>query len=113
MATLKLKSGDDVQIKFTITDSDGTAIPLTGGTIRFKIAKNINVTNANAEYFGSYSTFTDAANGIHVETIPDTTTKDWTQGEYKYQVRFIDSTSIVRSEDVGPCIIEENLIDDE
>jgi len=110
---LILKSGDDLQIKFTWTDSDGTAIPLTGGTIRFKIAKKLSVSNASAEYFGSYTTFTSEMLGIHIETIPDSTTAAWTTGNYKYQARFIDSSSVVRSEDVGVCEIVSNLIDDE
>lgn len=113
MAELKLKIGDDIQIKFTITDSDGTAIPLTGGTIKFKIAKNVNITDGNAEYSGEYTTFTDATNGIHIETIPDSTTAAWTGGQYKYQTRFIDSSLVVRSEDIGNCILEKNLLDSE
>lgn len=113
MATLKLKAGDDLTIQFIITDSDSAAVDLTGGTIRFKIAKNLNVTDAAAEYFDSYTSFTDASNGIHDEIIPDSTTSGWTAGTYKYQVRFIDSSALVRSEDVDTCIIEENLLDDE
>jgi hypothetical protein len=113
MATLKLKAGDDLQIQFTITDSDSAVVNLTGGTIRFKIAKNLNKTDAAAMYFDSYTSFTNAAGGIHVETIPDSVTALWTAGSYKYQVRFIDSSALVRSEDVDTCIIEENLLDDE
>ena len=113
MATLKLKSGDDLQIQFTITDSDDAAVNLTGGTITFKIAKNLDVADGSAEYFAAYTSFTNAAGGIHLETIPDSTTSGWTPENYKYQVRFVDSTPLTRTEDVGRCIIEQNLIDDE
>ena len=113
MATLKLKSGDDLQIKFTITDSDDAVVNITGGTIRFKIAELRSTTNANAEYFDSYTSFTSPSTGIHIETIPDATTAAWTPGNYIYQVRFIDSSSIVRTEDVDICEIEENAQDDE
>ena len=113
MATLKLKSGDDLKIKFTITDSDGAAVDITGGTIRLKIAKNLNVTDGNAEYFDSFTSFTDPTNGIHIETIPDSTTKDWTSGNYIYQSRFIDTNPLTRTEDHDVCELEENLIDDE
>ena len=113
MATLKLKSGDDNPVKFIITDSDGAAINLTGGTIKFKIADKRSTTDGNAEFSGEFTTFTDASNGIHVETIPDSTTKDWTPKNYIFQSRFIDSAGLVQSEDVGVCEIEENAIDDE
>ena len=113
MGVLKLKSGDDLKIKFTITDSSGAAVPLTGGTIRLKIARNLNVSDANAEYFDSFTSFTDPTNGIHIETIPKATTAAWTPGDYQYQSRFVDTDPLVRSEDVDTCEIEENLIDDE
>lgn len=113
MATLKLKSGDDLNIKFTITDSSDAAVDITGGTIRFKIAKNIDVADGSAEYFDSYTSFTSPSTGIHTEVIPDATTATWTPENYTYQVRFVDSSGIVRTEDTGSCVIEQNLIDDE
>ena len=113
MATLKLKSGSDNIVKFTVTDSDSAVVNLTGGTIRFKIATSLGVTNAAAEYFDSYTSFTGAANGIHKETIPDSVSKLWTPNNYVFQSRFIDSAGIVRDEDVGICEIVENLQDDE
>ena len=113
MGILKLKAGDDLNIKFTITNSDDAAVNLTGGTIAFKIAARLGIANNNAQYFAEYTSFTDPTNGIHIETIPDSVTKDWTDGDYVYQVRFIDSSNIVRSEDVDIAEIEQNLIDDE
>jgi len=113
MATLKLKSGDDESLRFTIKDADNAAINISGGTISFKIATTLGVTNANAEYFDQYTSFTDATNGIHVEKIPDVTTKDWAPAEYLWQARFVDSGGDVLSEDVGYCKIAQNLIDDE
>ena len=113
MATLKLQSGSYNIVKFTITDSDDEAVNITGGTIRFKIATSLSVTNLGAEYFDSYTSFTDAANGIHIENIPDSTTNSWTANNYVYQVRFIDSGNVVRDEFVGIAEILENLQDDE
>ena len=113
MGVLKLKAGDDLPITFTIVDSDGDAINLTGGTIAFKIASSISVSNASAEFFGEFTSFTDPTNGISTNTIPDSTSKDWTPGPYVYQSRFIDSSGVVQSEDVDQCEILENLIDDE
>lgn len=113
MGALKLKAGDDLPIKFTIVDSDGGIIPLTGGTIKFKIALTLGITDAQSLYTESYTSFTNPTGGEHIETIPDATTKDWTAGQYKYQSRFIDSSGIVQSEDIGRCTILENLLEDE
>lgn len=113
MAALKLKAGDDLSMKFTIVDSDGAVIDLTGGTIKFKIALTLGVTDAAALYTESYTSFTNPTGGIHTETIPDLTTKDWVAGQYLYQSRFIDSSGIVQSEDIGRCTILENLLEDE
>lgn len=113
MAALKLKAGDDLSMKFTIVDSDGTAINLTGGTIKFKIAVTLGVTDAAALYTGEYTSFTNPTGGIHIEVIPDATTKDWTAGQYFYQSRFIDSSGNVQSEDIDRCTILENLLEDE
>jgi hypothetical protein len=113
MAALKLKAGDDLPIKFTIVDSGGAVVDLTGGTIKFKIALTLGVTDAAALYTGTYTSFTNPTGGIHTETIPDTTTKDWEPGRYKYQSRFIDSSGIVQSENIDRCEIIENLLEDE
>lgn len=113
MGVLKLKSGDDLFVRFTIKDHDGAAVDITGGTIRFKLARNLNISDENAEYFDSFTSFTDPTNGIHIEQIPDLTSAGWTPGNYRYQSRFIDSSGDVRSEDVDTNEIEQNLIDDE
>ena len=113
MATLKLKSGDDNPIRFAITDSDGAAVNLTGGTIAFKIAKQRSTSNDNAEIFGEFTSFSSPATGIHIETIPDSTSSGWTPDNYIFQSRFIDPAGLVQSEDVDVCEITENAIDDE
>ena len=110
---LKLKVGDDNTVQFTITDSDGVAIDLTGGTIKLKIAKSLSIADGSAEYYAAYTSFTNAAGGIHSEVIPDSISGLWTAGTYKYQARFINSAGIVQSEDVGNCLLISNLIDNE
>ena len=114
MAALKLNAGDDLSIKFTIVDSAGSVIDLTGGTIKFKIAVSLGITDAAAVYTGTYTSFTNATGGIHTEVIPDSTTKDWPPANnYLFQSRFIDSTGNVQSEDIGRCTVLENLLEDE
>ena len=115
MAALKLKVGDDNTVRFTITDDDGAVVNLTGGTIKFKIAAGINVSDANAIYLDSYTNFTQPTLGIHDEVIPDLTSKLWTPSGTgpKFQARFIDSAGVVQSGDVDSCILQQNLLDDE
>ncbi len=111
MGILKLKAGDDLSIKFTIKDSDGDPIILTGGTINFKIASPIGTTNAKAIFFGSFTTFTDPTNGISVNTIPDSTSKDWKIGATMFQSQFVDSAGNIQSEKIDQCEIVQKLID--
>jgi len=110
MATLKLKAGDDIALRLTVTDS-GTAVNLNGGTITFKIAKNILITDADATYFNTITSFSNAAGGIHDMNISKLDSITWTAGTYFYQVRFADYNGIKRSEDVGVCVIEVTLFD--
>ena len=111
MGVLKLKAGADNNVKFTITDDDDAVVNLTGGTIVFKIATTLSVSDDNAEYFAEYTVFTNAAAGIHIETIPDSTSGLWTPENYIFQARFITSAGLVKDEDIDICEIEGNLID--
>lgn len=108
---LELKAGDDISLKFTITDSDGAAIDLTGGTINVKIAPSVGTSNNDAIFYDSFTTFTDPTNGISVNSITDTVSKDWTIGVAQYQVQFVDSGGLIKSESIEPVEIKEKLID--
>lgn len=110
MATLKLKAGDDRALRFTVK-KDGVALNLNGGTLTFKIAKNILVSDAEATYFHTMTTFTDAANGIHHETISKLESITWPAGNYFYQARFTDYNGVIRSDDIQVCLIEATLWD--
>jgi hypothetical protein len=110
MATLKLKAGDDRALRFTVKKA-GVAVNLYGGTLTFKIAKNILVSDAEATYFHTMTTFTDAANGIHDETISKLDSITWPSGNYFYQARFTDYNGIIQSDKVEVCLIEATLFD--
>jgi hypothetical protein len=111
MATHKIKVGDDETLRFTVTDADSAAVNLTGGTLVLKIAPNLSVADASATYYKEITSFTNAAGGIHDETIPDSSTGGFTARTEKIQARFIDSDGIVQSNQVDNIIIEQNLID--
>jgi len=117
MVELKFKIGDDIKLRFTVKDPDENAIPLTGGTLKLKIAKNLNVADIDAEYYGEFTDFSggdsDPTTGVHVEVIPNSETSTWTAGSYKIQWRFIDSTGSVVSEDIDDVLLIKNLVDNE
>lgn len=108
MATLKINIGEDAGLRFTLTDS-GTAVDLTGGSLKMKIAKNILTPDNEALFLDTFTTFTDAVNGIHDETIAKETTATWEAGNYIYQCQFTDGSGIVKNEDVKPVIIIDTL----
>ena len=108
MATLKINIGEDAGLRFTITDS-GTAVDLTGGSLKVKIALNVKTSDANALFMDTFTTFTDAVNGIHNEIIPKQTTSTWSPGNYIYQAQFTDSTGIVKHKEIAPLIIADTL----
>ena len=111
MGVLILKAGDDLFMKFTIKNDDGDAINLTGGTIAYKIAKQIGTSNDDAIFYGTFTTFSDATNGISVNKIAKAISKLWTIGDARQQTQFIDSSGNVESEDVDECEIVQKLID--
>jgi len=111
--TLELKSGDDYTLQFTFVDSDGAAVDITGKTVKFAIKNKLSDSDASAIYSTSWTSHSDAANGITTKDIADSVTAAWTPGQYKWQARVINTDNSVNSTDIGECIIEENLIDDE
>jgi hypothetical protein len=111
MATHKIKVGDDEPFRATIKDADGAVIDLTGGTLKIKIAPNVDVTDANATYYKEITSFTDASNGIHDEDIANALTATYTRRIEIIQMSFISSAGKRFSSDNDRVIIEPNLVD--
>ena len=112
-AILKLKIGDDNTYTVTVTESNSDAVVLTGGTMKVKIARNLNIADVDATYYTEITSFPDAANGIHDFTIPDSASAGFSPRQEIIQVRFIDSSGTVVSSDIDNIILGKNLIDDE
>lgn len=115
---LNIIAGADFQDTITIKDGDGVVIDISGAEIKFKIAKNEGVTNANAVFYVStadatYLTITDGTNGVVTLDIPASVTKNFTAGTYLWSIRYIETDSDVFETDTGIAVIEEALIDDE
>lgn len=111
--TLKFKAGDDITLHFALTNADGEPEALTGGTLKLKIARKLNTTDAAALYLGEFTAFSDAANGIHDQPVANAVSGAWPPGPYIYQARFIDSGGLVVSEEINDCIVEKNLFENE
>lgn len=97
---LKLKVGEAKKITFTVTDSDGVVINLTGATCTFAMKRNktdaVAVVTKNDVNFDK----TDGANGIVsvVLTASDTTRA---VGEYIGELKVaIDANNIDKSDDI-------------
>lgn len=110
--TVIFKSGDTETITATFVTSAGVAVNITGKTVKFTVKKSLEDTDAEAIYSTSVTSHSNPTAGVTSKEISAAVTSLWTPGEYKWQLRLIDG-GIVQSTDVGPCIIEQNLMDDE
>jgi len=116
MADIKeIKQGDTPTFRLNAT-ANKVAIDIAGYTsASLKIAKSLNISNSEAMHYEIVlaSSFSDGVNGIHDFVLSEDTTKVFPIGEYKYQLRLIDSVNSVTSSDVGDLNILQNLIDNE
>ena len=117
---ITLRSGDSKTIRLTAVNSAGTAVNITGYTLKLKIASDLGVADNESDiellpYYKSIASgaLSDPANGIHDELITKSTSNTWVPGEYMIQARWIDASGEPVSTDVIPCTIVDNLIADE
>jgi hypothetical protein len=95
---IKFVQNNDVQITFTITRQDGTAVNLTGATVKFSL---VNKTSGEAEFSKSTATSgvsisSPATAGIVVVTIDkEDTDADGFEGEYYYELVITDASGDV------------------
>jgi hypothetical protein len=113
MSILRIRTGDDITIVLTIKDANGTVLDITGGTVKFAIKKEYTDTDAAAIHYEGAATLSDPTNGKATVTITDQQSKAFDLGTWSWQVKYIDSTGKVLSNEVDKCVISENLIDDE
>ena len=105
-------SGDQVQLDVTVTDSDGTAVDLTGGSGRFAMARKArsssNVIDSNASPQTATITVTDAANGLLNVVITDENTEALI-GDYYWELKWTDSSGREAVTARGVMSFEYNL----
>jgi len=91
---LTLMSGDQHQLEYTVTDNDGAAVDLTGGTGRFAIARSPSgtvVIDSDASPQTATVTVVSAVAGTVNVIITDTNTEALI-GDYYYEFKWTDST---------------------
>lgn len=108
MATVTFKQGDTINSIITIK-VDGSAIDITGGTVKFRIVAMDSTIQADALYDNDDVTITDAANGEATLAIARSVTKLWTPGDYRWEVEYIDGASNYSHTDTDILIIENSI----
>ena len=106
-------SGTQQQLEFTVTDNDGTAVDLTGGSARFVMARSQHSStlaiDSDASPATATVTITDAANGLANAVITDEN-MDGLDGDYYWELQFTDSSGRAATVARGWMSIEANLV---
>lgn len=111
-----IKQGDTATFTLEATDSNDAAVDISTYTsASIKLAKDLNIANGDADYYESVlaASFTDGANGKHDFVISEDTTKGLDVDEYMVQIRLIDGSNTVTSDDIAIVPVIKNLIDNE
>ena len=89
--------GQTVDLKVTVTDSDGAVVNLTGGSVRFAMAKSPTATTLAIDSDASPQTatveMTDATNGVFTVNMADTIT-DGLNEDYYYECKFTNGAGL-------------------
>lgn len=84
--------GDTVPDQFTIKDSAGAVVNITGFTFLLSVNTEAKPTDVTNQVYQLTGTITDAPNG-KVEFAPNASEADQTPGTYYYDVQMIDGAS--------------------
>ena len=92
--SVKLISGTDTDLEFTVTDSDGSAVDLTGGSGRFAAARRVTdakVIDTGASPTVGSITIVNASTGRVNVTLSDTET-DSLEGSYLFEFQWTNAS---------------------
>ena len=89
-------TGKDKLLRFTVVDSTGAAVDITGWAVTYvlvPVGSDANVVPMISKTVGSGITLTTPASGILTVTIADTDTDDTLGGTYYYELRRTDASN--------------------
>lgn len=83
--------GQDVDLEITVKDADGVVVDLTGGSVRFVMARSPSSSTIDVDSDASPQTatavLTTPASGLITVTLTDTVT-DGLAGDYYYECKY-------------------------
>lgn len=88
-------AGDDLSLRFTVVDSDGNAVDITGHTPRFAIVRRVGgtpVISTEASPATATATLTTPASGIFTVTVDGAKTAALS-GTYAFEAEVQDASS--------------------
>lgn len=92
--------GDTIPDEFTVTDSSGAAVNITGFTFRMTLDELSNPPDATTKLVEIVGVITDAANGV-VEFAWSALNADQAPGGYYYDIEMTDALSRVQTLTIG------------
>jgi len=111
MATVTFIQGNTVSRTVTLYETDGTTLlgDISGGTVKFRIVTDLDDAKAAAVYNNEALTISDGAASEATLSIARSVSKDWTPGEYYYEIEYIDSSSNYSHTYWDICIIKQSI----
>lgn len=106
----EIYAGDSVPITIPVTNADGSAMDLTGATIKWALKAFVgSKTNLVYKDTDSGVTITNPAGGIFTVTLIPTDTADM-HGTYSQGAEVIDQLGFVTTIEVGPMTINPAVV---
>lgn len=93
---LKIIRGDTITIPLTITDSNGSAVDLTGATIFFTIKENLNDADSDALLQKNVTSHVSDSGGLSQIDLATTDT-NLSEGTYYYDIQIKFSSGAITS----------------
>lgn len=104
MSNKEIVKGDTVELKVTLTDSDGNAIDITGYTVYFTAKKNYSDSDSEAVITKEVTSHSDPSNGITKITL-DSTETDVDARYYYYDIQSKDAAGNIQTPITGKFIV--------
>jgi len=109
---IKLKRGNDRNLKVNVTDAAGAAVDITGWNVRFTVKKLASQTDAEAIINKLVTVHENAAGGITNIPINGVDTDTQPVGNYMFDLRVRDQANKEHSSDTGAFVLVQEITDE-